>query len=76
MEAGDLLFVFSDGLLDAQNEDGVEFGDRRVVDAVRVMSSHSAEGAIQSMIERVDLFSGETRRDDDITCLALRVERS
>ena len=73
MEPGDLLFVFSDGLIDAQNEDGVEFSDGSVVDAVRVMSSHSAEGAIRSMIERVDLFSGETRRDDDITCLALRV---
>ncbi len=73
LEPGDLLFVFSDGLLDAQNEEGAEFGDGRVVDAIRVMSSHNAEGAIRTMIERVDAFSGETRRDDDITCLALRV---
>jgi len=73
MEPGDLLFVFSDGLIDAQDETGAEFGDRRVVATVDQLGGESAEGAIRGMIARVDRYSGETRRDDDITCLALRV---
>ncbi|HET6348731.1 MAG TPA: PP2C family protein-serine/threonine phosphatase [Candidatus Krumholzibacteria bacterium] len=73
LEPGDLLFVFSDGLVDAPNAAGAPFGDERVVATVRELGGESAEGAIRSMIERVDRFSGETRRDDDITCLTLRV---
>jgi len=73
MEPGDILFVFSDGLLDAQNESGAEFGDKRVVAAVGELGGMSARDVIRSMLDRVDRFTGETRRDDDITCLAVRV---
>ena len=72
MEPGDLLFVFSDGLADALDATGAPFGDGRVVEAVRGLGGKSAADAIRLMIERVDAFSGETRRDDDITCLAVR----
>jgi len=71
---GDLLFVFSDGLAEAVDAGDHEFGDARVVDAVRGLSDTHTDAAIRSLIARVDAFVGGTRQSDDITCLALHVE--
>jgi sigma-B regulation protein RsbU (phosphoserine phosphatase) len=74
LEPGDTLFVFSDGLVDALDATGAEFSDARVVAAVRDLNPGTAEQAIQFVMDRVDRFSGQTRRDDDITCLVVRIE--
>jgi len=71
---GELLFVFSDGLAEAVDAGDHEFGDARVVDAVRALDNTHAAAAIGSLLDQVDRFVGGTRQSDDITCLALRVE--
>ncbi len=74
LDSGDLLFVFSDGLVEAVDAGDHDFGDPRVVDELRLLSGKDAAATIRSLIASVDRFVGETRQSDDITCLALRVE--
>jgi serine phosphatase RsbU (regulator of sigma subunit) len=73
LEPGDLLFVFSDGLVDATDQAGAEFGDARVIDVVSGLGGESADAAMRAVIETADRFSGDVPRSDDITCLALRI---
>jgi sigma-B regulation protein RsbU (phosphoserine phosphatase) len=72
--AGDLLFVFTDGVIEAVNEEEQVFGEARLLEALSSLERESAEGTIRSLMARIDRFVGDTRQSDDITCLAMRVE--
>ncbi len=77
---GDLLVVFTDGVIEAVNEDGEEFGEPRLEAHFRAGAPvsaaapvPSAEEMLSGMMAAVDRFVGTTRQHDDITCLILRV---
>jgi sigma-B regulation protein RsbU (phosphoserine phosphatase) len=74
LENGDLLFVFSDGLAEAVDAGDHEFGDARVVEAIRGLRDTHAAAVIRMLMDDVDRFVGGTRQSDDITCLALHLE--
>jgi phosphoserine phosphatase RsbU/P len=69
LQAGDSLIMFTDGVVEAFNEKGEEFGNGRWLDAIRNLPSGSAAQALQFLMSRVDDFVGATRQSDDITCL-------
>lgn len=69
---GDALVLFTDGVVEAFNESGQEFGDVRWVEAVRNLPDGNAQQSLQFLMKRVDEFVGATRQFDDITCLVLR----
>ena len=68
---GDTLVVFTDGVTEALNEEGEEFGVARLIDTIRT-HSHLAISALLSMvIATVQEFSaGE--QEDDITLVVAR----
>jgi phosphoserine phosphatase RsbU/P len=70
--AGDALILFTDGVVEAFNEVGEEFGDGRWLEAIRAMPNTKAEQTLQFLMKRVDDFAGATRQSDDITCLVFR----
>ncbi len=59
----DLLLLFSDGIADARNEAGEQFGESRVIDVVRAASTQPAERVVAAVFAEVDSFS-HTRSDD------------
>ncbi|HKS97776.1 MAG TPA: PP2C family protein-serine/threonine phosphatase, partial [Terriglobia bacterium] len=69
---GDALVLFTDGVVEAFNESGQEFGDVRWAEAVRSLPDGNAQQSLQFLMKRVDEFVGATRQFDDITCLVLR----
>jgi sigma-B regulation protein RsbU (phosphoserine phosphatase) len=71
--SGDLLLIFTDGLVEALDASGGEFGDGRVIDAVRELRGSTASAAIEGVLGRVERFSAGTPQYDDITCLAVKV---
>ena len=71
---GDLLFIFTDGLVDAVDAAGNHYGDPRVLDDLRTLPALSAAATIRALVANVERFAGGTRQSDDITCLALHVE--
>ena len=73
LEAGDLLVIFTDGLVDAVNAKEEDYGESRLLEALRLASETSAEQTLKSLLAAVDAFVGATRQHDDITCLILRV---
>jgi phosphoserine phosphatase RsbU/P len=73
LRSGDLLVVFTDGVIEAENESEAEFGESRLLACVSAMRPASAAVALHSIISSVDTFVGSTRQHDDITSLILLV---
>lgn len=72
VESGDLLLIFTDGLLEAVNAAGEEFGEPRILAALQAVSSANSATGLKSLLSKVDEFVGATRQHDDITCLVMR----
>ncbi len=71
--SGDLLVVFTDGVVEAENENEWEFGEPRLLECVRVMQPRTAKDGLRAILSSVDGFVGRTRQHDDITALILLV---
>lgn len=72
LKAGDALILYTDGVIEAFDESGKEFGEPRWLDAIRSLPDWNAEPSLQFLMKRVDEFVGATRQSDDITCLVFR----
>jgi serine phosphatase RsbU (regulator of sigma subunit) len=71
LHPGDALVLVTDGVLEARNADGSEFGYDRLKDLLATCSGRSAEG-IARRIERSVLDYREDRADDDLAIVVLR----
>jgi phosphoserine phosphatase RsbU/P len=69
---GDLLVIFTDGLPEAVNVAGQEYGEPRLEERVAKFTSESAATALAALMSDVDAFVGQARQHDDITLLAAR----
>ena len=72
LNPGDALIFFTDGVVEAFNESGEEFGNARWLSAIRNLPDWDAQQTLQFLMKRVDEFVGATRQSDDITCLVFR----
>ncbi len=75
LNAGDALIFFTDGVVEAFDENGAEFGDERWLAAIRGLPEVTAQESLQFLMTRVDAFVGVTRQSDDITCMIFRAKR-
>jgi serine phosphatase RsbU (regulator of sigma subunit) len=72
LRPGDALVLFTDGVIEAFNESGEEFGNERWLRTIRGLPDCSGLQSLRYLMERVDQFVGTTRQADDITCLVFR----
>ena len=72
LRPGDALIFFTDGVVEAFNESGEEFGNSRWQGAIRSLPDWNSQETLQFLMKRVDEFVGATRQSDDITCLVFR----
>ena len=72
MAPRDLLIIFTDGLIEAVNEVGQEFGEARLLDVLKSSDGAGAQRTLKNLLSAVDAFVGHARQHDDITCLLLR----
>jgi len=72
IETGDLLVIFTDGLAEAVNDAGEEYGESRIQVSVETFAHESAASVLSILMGAVDTFVGPARQHDDITCMAVR----
>src|SRR5215470_4005572 len=72
LKPGDALIFYTDGVVEAFNESGEEFGNERWRGAIRNLPDWNAQETLQFLMKRVDEFVGATRQSDDITCMIFR----
>ena len=71
LEAGDTLFLYTDGLSEARHEDD-EFGVERVLTLVRQQAARPPRELIAACLEALRSFTNGGPRLDDLTLLAIR----
>ena len=71
---GDLLFFYTDGLVEAENEAGDMFGAERLQAILAANRSSGIEFVLQHVEQSVREFRGHHEALDDATMMALRLE--
>ncbi len=72
IEPGDCLVLYSDGVTDAQNADGEEFGEDRLFHSLRSVAGQSALTILDHVFDALDAFVAGALQFDDITVLVVR----
>lgn len=71
LDPGDLMFLYTDGVTEAMNEEGEEFGVERLQEVFASKPPSSTKEANEAVFSAVSDFAGDTAQSDDITCLAV-----
>ena len=69
---GDALVVFSDGVTEAPNVAGDEFGEARLLECVQANRSSAPEALLECILSAVRTFAAGAAQSDDVTALVLR----
>lgn len=80
VQRGDSLFLYTDGLTEAENINHEQFGEQRMLDTLRSFESaqvnavnlNVAKQQIETMLAAVQSFVGDAEQSDDLTMLAIR----
>lgn len=72
---GDLLLLFSDGITEAQNHAGEEYGDHRLAEFAAANRKTSAEELCRAIFLEVGMWSGGREREDDQTVVILKARK-
>jgi sigma-B regulation protein RsbU (phosphoserine phosphatase) len=68
----DVLLLFTDGISDARNRVGARFGEEPVLRTVIEHRGESSDEIAARVWERLEAFTGEVARQDDLTLLILK----
>jgi steroid delta-isomerase-like uncharacterized protein len=72
LDPGDVLVVFSDGLTEAFDASGEEFGEERLLTCVKANSELGPTALLECLLDAVHQFSVSAAQSDDLTVLVLR----
>jgi sigma-B regulation protein RsbU (phosphoserine phosphatase) len=69
---GDILLLYSDGVTDAVDPDGEEYGTERLIGMLARHGDAGMDSLIDAIFHSLDAFASGQPQHDDITMLALR----
>lgn len=69
---GDLLVLFTDGVIEAVNGQEEEYGEARLLPLLQAHAQGSAAEVLRRVLQQVEFFVGGAPQHDDMTCIVLR----
>jgi serine phosphatase RsbU (regulator of sigma subunit) len=72
---GDVLALYTDGVTEASNDRGEEFGERLLIEALRQHRELSCQTLLAAIVDRVRCF-GSQEQQDDITAIVAKFKAS
>ncbi len=76
LHAGDLLLIYSDGITEAQNATGAEYGEEQLTRLALDHRDKSAAELRQLIFAEMDAWTGGHERDDDQTIVIIKSRES
>jgi sigma-B regulation protein RsbU (phosphoserine phosphatase) len=73
LQPGDLLFAYTDGIAEPENEYGEEFGEERLTEVVLKHQSAASPEIVSRVMEAVAQWTGAGEQFDDMTILIARI---
>jgi phosphoserine phosphatase RsbU/P len=74
LSSGDVLVAYTDGLSEARNPEGEEFGEERLTQLVSAISGLSADEMRERIIENVRDWQQDAPQHDDMTMVIVKVK--
>ena len=74
LEAGDTVFLYTDGVTEAMNPERELFSERRLIDTLKTLGDYPPLELLRAVKEELDFFAGGAGQADDITMLALKID--
>ena len=72
LKLGETLVLYTDGVTEAMNNEGEQFGVERLREVFRDSAPADSSEAAEMIFDAVNAFAGGAAQSDDITCLTLR----
>jgi sigma-B regulation protein RsbU (phosphoserine phosphatase) len=72
LSPGDVLIAFTDGISEAMNLDDEEWGEDRLIEAVRNCQVLSAQQLLECIFDAATRFAGTAPQHDDMTLVVVR----
>ncbi len=74
LNAGDMVFLYTDGITEAENPKGELFGTRRLCETLTAHIELDPQQLIDELIEQLQSFRQKKTFDDDVTIVILKVD--
>jgi len=71
LSSGDTLVLYTDGITESFNESDEQFGEERLIHALRKHRDLPLQSFLRSVVDEVNLFSSQ-KQHDDITLIAAK----
>jgi sigma-B regulation protein RsbU (phosphoserine phosphatase) len=71
LQPDELLVIYTDGVTEARNERGEQFGESRLLSSLQVRMGERASITLAGIMKNLDDFVGTAVQHDDITCLVV-----
>jgi phosphoserine phosphatase RsbU/P len=71
LRPNELLVIYTDGVTEARNERGEQFGESRLLSMLHLRSEERASTTLADIMKNLDDFVGPADQHDDITCLVV-----
>lgn len=71
---GDIFLFYSDGVTEARNEEGVQFGDQRLAELVAAHPEEEPAALVERVRRTIVTWSECETFVDDLTCLAVKIQ--
>jgi serine phosphatase RsbU (regulator of sigma subunit) len=71
IEKGDKMIIFTDGITEAMNKANDQFGDARLIEAIKNTGTKTGKEMMDSIMSDVDKFVDGAEQSDDIALLVL-----
>jgi len=72
LERNDCILLYTDGITEALDNEGNEFGLERTIGSVQSSANEGAQAIVTRLIDDLRNFVGSTPQNDDITMIAIR----
>jgi sigma-B regulation protein RsbU (phosphoserine phosphatase) len=74
LKAGQIICLFSDGIVESRNAAGTLFGREGLKQALRRLAEESARTTVLSVLDAVADFRGNLDQEDDLTLMVVKVQ--
>lgn len=72
LESGDTFLLYTDGVSEAMDQAGQEFGNSKTIEAVGSLAGSSCADIVAGILEKVRAHAGGADQSDDITMLCIK----
>ena len=74
LRPGEMIFLYTDGIIEAENAEGESFGEEKLVESLPKYNTSTAYETSERILQKLNKFVGENTNFDDIAIITIKRE--